>query len=272
MTTPSGSTELLALFGRDLLQSPSPRTHTRWANECQLDLVYLPLSCSSESEFIHLATALMHSSHFRGGNITNPYKRTALRIPSLRIDATAELCKAGNTLHRIGDEWWLSNTDLPGCIASLNALISQQPDDFSVVLMGNGAMTQTVRAALTAVCQEKRVKPRQVTQLLRSDFEQKMFAPLGQTQEPLIVINTLPVGTQDAADAAATELFNWLQDRRPSAPTALFDMSYRETPSCQRARSLGWIIETGRRLFEIQARASFTLWTQLPAPNSSIFE
>jgi shikimate 5-dehydrogenase len=272
MTTPSGSTELLALFGRDLSRSPSPRTHTRWAMECQLNLVYLPLSCSSEVDFIHLATGLMRSPNFRGGNITNPYKRTALNIPNLRIAATAELCKAGNTLHRISGEWWLSNTDLKGCIESLNSLITRPSDDFSVVLMGGGAMTQTVQAALAAICQERKIKPRQVTQLLRTDFEHKAFAPLGQTNEPLIIINTLPVGTQDAADAASADLFSWLQDRRPSAPTALFDMSYTETSSCQKARAFGWTIETGQRLFEVQARESFKLWTQQLAPNVAVFE
>lgn len=270
MLLPSGSTELLALFGGALRSSPSPQTHTHWARSCGLNLIYVPLTCASDLDFLQLANALMNCPQFKGGNITNPFKTAALRLEGIELAQSAQVCGAGNTLHHNGQNWVLSNTDLAGCMQSIRTLLTPSPTSFEIITLGTGAMSRTVAVAFERVCSELKIELQQSRVVSRAELESGTFGPLdGHRVERSVVVNTLPASTQVEADARATHFLKALQSTRVAETFALFDLSYHETETLKHARDNGWTVETGRQLFHVQARESFKLWTNIDLPSDS---
>lgn len=270
MQLPTGSTELLALFGGDLRYSPSPQTHSHWAHILRLNLVYLPLTCKSEQDFMRLVSALVCCPQFKGGNITNPFKKVALQLPNIQIEESARVCGAANTLHRCENNWKLSNTDLIGCLESLRTLLKGRPDSFRVFILGDGAMAETVSAAMKLLSVELRITPRHVYRFNRTDLTHQSYNQLILEPTDLgLCINTLPTATRPDANVAASAFLNWMNTARVALSHALFEMSYLDTMPTQFARANNWAVEDGTRLFEIQARESFKLWTSHLPPSGS---
>lgn len=267
MSLPSGSTELLALFGGAIRLSPSPQTHTYWAQKSGIDLVYMPLTCESETDFLQLASALMGCTQFKGGNITNPFKRTALQLPGILIDDSARDCGAGNTLSRCGENWLLSNTDLLGCISSLRRVLKHCQHTFDCFILGTGAMSRTVLVALDRVCTELAIQPQHIEILGRAQLSNNDYCFLQTKPNHLrVVVNTLPSATQSEADIQASRLLKALESASAADSYALFDLSYAETQAIRYARTNDWTVESGHHLFETQARESFKLWTNRYPP------
>lgn len=270
MQIPTGSTELLALFGGDLRYSPSPQTHSHWANSLGLNLVYLPLTCTTEQEFKTLVSALMRCPQFKGGNITNPFKKAALQLPNIQIEESARNCGAANTLHRCESNWKLSNTDLIGCAESLRKLLQGRPNSFRVFILGDGAMAETVSAALNHLSIELRITPQHVYWFNRANLAHRSYNQLRLEPTDLgLCINTLPTATQPDANVAASAFLNWMNTAHVALSHALFEMSYLDTMPTQFARANNWAVEDGARLFEIQARESFKLWTSHLPPSGA---
>ncbi|MEY2987372.1 MAG: hypothetical protein RJB13_893 [Pseudomonadota bacterium] len=270
MLLPSGSTEMLALFGAAIHASPSPRTHTHWAQSLGLNLLYLPLTCTNEAEFLNLASSLMSCPQFRGGNITNPFKTAALKLPNIELNESTLACGAGNTLHRIGDSWRLSNTDLSGCESSIHKILKDCSLPIDVFILGTGAMSRTVSVALDRVSSELQLKPRKILKISRGVLELGSFEVLNSILPThCLVINTLPGSTQSEADTRATQFLSSLASSRNADSFVLFELSYTETQAIQFARSNGWAVETGHHLFETQAKESFKLWTNHYPPSES---
>ena len=278
MFLPNGSTELLALFGAELSQSPSPATHSDWARLAELNWIYLPMTCRDEVGFHNLAKSLMGCRDFRGANITNPFKTSALQLPEVSIDSSAELCGAANTLYRGDDtakpDWRLANTDLLGCSESIRKILNcdrsfGMPEDTIVfVIFGTGAMARTCCVAIEQL--ELFANSKQTIKLSRTELEQRKFDTICSFHpNALVVINTLPTGTSPEADLLAAQSVEILNRLNVSARKYLFDVSYMKTKSCQLARSLLWNVVEGDVLFETQARASFKLWARRPSPTQA---
>ncbi|MEY4065552.1 MAG: hypothetical protein RIR26_1760 [Pseudomonadota bacterium] len=279
---PDGKTELLGLFGGELGQSPSPATHSAWAQHANLNWVYLPLPCPSEDSFLSLATELMQSVFFRGANITNPFKVSALKLPNVAWDASVERCGAANTLYRSmtpqGEcQWRLSNTDIVGCLSSLERIFQSDrmtgisKDHLKVVLLGGGAMMKTYSAALNLFFQKSNHKP-DLTVWTRLDLEKPFPREFPQGREQatgssLMLINTLPCGTSAEADENALRALHALDASVMTNQKFYLDAGYLESNTRKTAFQLNWYTVGGAGLFEAQARASFKLWTGFDAPN-----
>jgi len=275
---PNGSTELLALLGTELSQSPSPATHSEWARLANLNWIYLPMTCRDEAGFHSLAEALMGCRDFRGANITNPFKTSALRLPGVSIDSSAELCGAANTLYRGDDtakpDWRLANTDVVGCSESIQKILNYDrplsipKDKILFVIFGSGAMARTCCVAIEQL--ESFAHSKQTIKLSRTELELRKFDAICSFKpNSLVVINTLPTGTSPEADLLAFQTIETLDRLNVSARKYLFEVSYIKTKSCQLARSLLWTIVEGDVLFETQARASFKLWARRPSPTQA---
>ena len=78
----SGKTRLLAIFGWPLSYTLSPALQNRALAKLGMDARYLALPAPRAKDFLRLAKGLQASPHFVGANITNPYKRLALRLDS----------------------------------------------------------------------------------------------------------------------------------------------------------------------------------------------
>ena len=270
---PNGSTELLALFGAQLDRSPSPATHTRWANERALNWIYLPISAPGDESFLKMAQALMESPHFRGANITNPFKTAALRLSGVELDASARHCGAANTLYRKSQsnrhQWRLANTDLAGCSETLQKIFSEHShedlESLECVILGTGAMAHTCLAAInqkTTAAVAPRVQCFGRALLQTHQFNEDEL----QKAKVLLVINTLPSSTSDEAKELAQQTLATLARVSKGESKHLFDLAYGHTELHSIARNSGWSVVNGDQLFEIQARASFTLWARPTAP------
>lgn len=275
---PNGSTELLALFGRDISNSPSPATHSLWAELLKLNYLYLPLHCPDEESFHSLGSALMACKNFRGANITNPFKRVALSLPGVELDTTAARCGAANTLYRAETEsgglaWRLANTDLAGCSASIRKILSQQIEftnkerKLIFITLGTGAMARTCSRAIEEFRTEFQIiqNTQLQRQLLEEDFDANQILE-AQSADELILINTLPTGTSGEADQTALRALNKINQQTRHMRKHLFEVSYVNTRLSRQASSLRWNVIHGDLLFETQARESFKLWTDHSAP------
>ncbi|MEY3903181.1 MAG: hypothetical protein RL189_2487 [Pseudomonadota bacterium] len=290
-----GNTQLLVLLGKDLSRSPSPATHNRWAQLSKLNLHYNALSTSSETEFISLAQSLMRSQHFAGGNITNPFKTTALQLDGVSADSAALRCGAANTLYRRKDSsaasWHLTNTDLLGCSESIQKIMSSKGPDSSIVdliILGRGAMARTVlRAAedftaFTGVEFDALIGGRDNRPVdVLPEFKLNSFSHFNlndatslksiadglPANRRLLCINTLPGGTNAEAETTIHNTLHTLSNTGRWQQRKLFCVSYGTQTWHSTARQLGWDVLNGDLLFEIQARAAFKLWTSVDAPN-----
>jgi shikimate dehydrogenase len=276
---PNGKTELLGLFGGELDQSPSPATHSAWAEQLNLNWVYLPLPCQSEDHFLSLATQLMSSRLFRGANITNPFKSSALKLPHVHFDSSVKKCGAANTLYQVitpqgSSQWRLANTDLDGCLSALRLIFQSKLESgfanrhVQVVILGRGAMMKTYSAALELFFENKSDKP-DIEIWGREELTHPCWQEKGKTEDApvMLLINTLPCGTSDEADRSAVQALLALNSKFQSSRRIFLDVGYLDSQARKTARRLNWHCHGGEGLFDTQARASFKLWTGFDAPN-----
>ena len=300
LLTPDGTTKLLSLFGQHPEHSPSPATHTFWAQQSGLNIHYCALAVETPDAFTALAESLMRSPNFLGANITNPFKRDALGISGAACEASAASCGAANTLFRkpAGHSyvWTLANTDLDGCSESVEKILSKEKQNDNppvVVILGAGAMMQTMQVALentaaklnvnlTVFVAARRRTP-EFESVLKGTLSSKhlnvRFLNLtepdwhraaGSASAPeghLLCINTLPAGTSAGAERVVLDCIRLFTSEFPQSKKSLFCVSYGDKPWHRAAKDLNWAVLNGNLLFEIQARASFKLWTGCVAPN-----
>jgi shikimate 5-dehydrogenase len=296
---PDGQSRFFALFGKELGRSPSPATHTRWARTSGINLQYAALPIHDEAEFISVAQSLCKSPLFGGGNITNPFKAAALRLDSVNIDSSAIRCGAANTLYRNQQKeswiWSVANTDLAGCSESLKKILEKRhltPQSLWVAILGSGAMMRTTLCALedlpglseaiatgfvlgrapafetdmAAAFLNQSILPLVYRQIQESNLSKEALPEAKPTQH-LLCINTLPCGTSTEADTLARTCLAKLENQTEWASKNLFCVSYGDLPLHSWASQKGWSVMNGNLLFDVQARASFKLWTGLEAPN-----
>lgn len=276
---PNGKTELLGLFGGELDHSPSPATHSAWATQLNLNWVYLPLPCQSEDYFLSLATQLMGSRLFRGANITNPFKSSALKLPHVQFDSSVKRCGAANTLYRVmtsqgSSQWRLANTDLDGCLSALRLIFPSKLESgrtnkrVNVVILGRGAMMKTYTAAIELFFENESVKP-DVETWGRAELTHPCWQEIGRTQDTsdMLLINTLPCGTSEEADRTAVRALLAIDSKLHASRKIFLDVGYLASETRKTASRLNWHCHGGEGLFDTQARASFKLWTGFDAPN-----
>ncbi|MFZ9519473.1 MAG: shikimate dehydrogenase family protein [Silvanigrellaceae bacterium] len=296
---PDGQSQFCALFGKELGRSPSPATHTAWARAAGLNLQYSALQTQNEGEFHALVDGLRGSLNFRGGNITNPFKTTAMRLDSVGIDTSAFRCGAANTLYRVGETaghgWRIANTDLYGCSESLKKILEEiavESRSLKVVILGTGAMMRTCVCALEDLpgflntietililgrCNAFDVNFRSVSvpqkklDLKYAHFNEVIHigekSSNSKAHQHLICINTLPSGTSSEANALAELSLTKLGLQMQWTSKHLFCVGYGDLRLHRWAEQKGWQVVNGDLLFEIQARASFKLWTGVEAPS-----
>lgn len=216
--------------------------------------------------------------HFQGGNITNPFKRTALQLAGVECDQSAEMCGAANTLYRVADSgrpsWRLANTDLQGCSETLSKILSSNDtqtmsgEPLTFVILGTGAMADTCAQAIALM--SGHCHHTETITLSRNQLKSSAGKTLAvrKSKSLLVVINTLPSGTHAEADQLACAAIENLNAHFEGSKH-LFEVSYLQTNTIRKAASLGWHTLDGELLFEEQARASFKLWARCSAPSLS---
>ena len=258
---------LLAVLGRDVSRSLSPRLHAAAAAAVGLDVAYIPVSASDTAGFLEAVGALRTLGAL-GANVTVPYKRAALELAD-QVSNTAQEIGAVNTLTFAEGRVHGDNTDGPGLVRALSRLPKNRLE--RVQLLGAGGAARAAAWALG------RLGAGEVVITARSGAEAvaKLAGGRAATLEAVpgatLVLSTLP-GDRDLARQA---LRDWIDtSKRP----LVYDLAYGATetrdprtgatvlepepsPLVLAAQLEGLSGRDGRVLLVEQAALSLSLWT-----------
>lgn len=237
--------------------SLSPLLHETAARTLNLDIAYVPVSCSTGADFDRVVDALITLGAL-GANVTIPHKAAALDR-ALQVSPTAEEIGAVNTLtFREGGCIEGDNTDGPGLAAVLDALPASATRRIQILGAGGSA-----RAAAWAAVG---LRPESVTVCARSKSEAlaRSFGvdarPLSRAPDVTLVISTLP---KDEA-LARRALSEWIDLSGARAPVVC-DLAYgsrtENSPLVRLAHAQGLSAFDGRQMLVEQAARSLAIWT-----------
>jgi len=141
----TGAAVLAGVMGHPVRHSRSPLLHNFWLARHGIDGAYVPLAVAPAD----FATAVhgLRAAGFRGCNVTIPHKEAAFAVCS-RVEDSARLAGAVNTIVFSGAEIVGSNTDGAGFLANLAA--HDVADASPALLLGAGGAARAIAAALLA--------------------------------------------------------------------------------------------------------------------------
>lgn len=133
------------VLGNPIKHSLSPLMHNTAARAFNIDLSYHALQLMpSELQFL---PALMSRDHFKGANITLPYKKEVIEIMD-HIDQSVLKCGAMNTVVKSSSEELIGyNTDIYGFMRPLMPF-EDEIENGHAILFGTGGASLAVLAAL----------------------------------------------------------------------------------------------------------------------------
>ncbi|MEQ9500847.1 MAG: shikimate dehydrogenase [Deltaproteobacteria bacterium] len=246
---------LLAVIGRDVSQSLSPRIHRAAADALSLDVAYVPISVRDVTHF-GLAVDALRCIGALGANVTIPYKAPAFALAD-NVSNTARQIGAVNTLTFASDgRIQGDNTDGPGLLRVLSQL---PPGVFDrVQILGSGG---AAKAAAWAVAQLNtgavHVTARRGAEAV-ADLAGGTAHPLGPIDGVTLVISAIP----GDGDLAKRVLEAWVDDgQRPIVCDLAYGGVDRESPLALLARSAGLTAFDGRAMLAEQGALSLSLWT-----------
>ena len=256
----------LAIFGKPVVHSFSPRIHYLFADQCGLDVDYQAIEATPES-FPGLVADLARNGG-RGCNITVPLKRGAWKLAS-RCSEDASRAQAANTLVFHGaNDWYAHSTDGPGLVNDLQSIPGCSLPGARLCLLGAGGAAASVLNALLcsgpeSVLIANRTKDRAlVLAQAHSDLGKINICTPDEpgSMEPFdLVINATSLGHRGAAPELSP---SWLK------PDGLcYDMNYGKAAEPLRQLCLESSIRysDGLGMLVAQAALSFQLWTdQVP--------
>jgi len=136
----------LAVFGKPVVHSLSPRIHGLFADQCGLEVDYQAIEATPES-FPGLVTGLAGSGG-RGCNITVPLKHDAWKLAG-RCSESASRAQAANTLVFDGaNDWYADSTDGMGLVNDLRSISACRLSGARLCLIGAGGAAASVLGAL----------------------------------------------------------------------------------------------------------------------------
>jgi shikimate dehydrogenase len=257
----------LAVFGRPIAHSLSPRIHRAFAEACGLAVDYRAIEASAE-DFAARVSALAASGG-RGCNVTLPFKHDAWTLAARSSDGAARARAANTLVFETVQDWYADNTDGPGLVDDLERLRPGLLRAARVCLLGAGGAAAGVLAALlcsgtACVVVANRTLPRAAALVQRhTDLGRLEVCTPERVSDhgPYdLIVNATSSGHQGGTapvDAA------WL---RPDG--LCYDLNYGPAAEPLRCRcaSAGVAFADGLGMLVAQAALSFELWTgQRPA-------
>ncbi|MDX8394906.1 MAG: shikimate dehydrogenase [Mariprofundaceae bacterium] len=265
----TGKTKIFGIIGNPVAHSLSPLFQAWFLERHQIDAVYVPFHVPDEG----LADAMkgLWAAGVQGLNVTIPHKEAVL--PWVKMDASAALIGAVNTLRNTPDGWLASNTDWQGVEAVLSA--SKSPIDQPVLMFGAGG---TAKAVVHALCQRS-VEKLYICNRNR-DRAETLVTHIGQNYTG-IDCEILAWDSKAVCDAA-TKCGTWINttsiglhqdDEFPfqlSGKAVAVDVVYKpngDTAFCRMVRRQGLYALDGLLMLVAQGAASFSFWHNMAQPD-----
>jgi len=252
----------LAVFGRPVARSLSPRIHARFAEQFGFAVDYRAIEATPET-FPKLATELADHGG-RGCNITVPLKSVAWKLAAAS-SATARRAQAANTLlFESRSEWFADNTDGPGLVADLESGLHFHLGGSRICLLGAGGAAAGVLGPLMSAGPDCVLLANRTVETAarladdHADLGTVQACPLSGIvkQAPFdLVINATSLGHRGSAPELDA---SWL---RPEG--LCYDMNYgaAAAPLSRLCAERGIRYSDGLGMLVEQAALSFRLWT-----------
>jgi len=239
------------IIGYPLAHSFSPAYFKKKFTSLHIDAVYKAYPLASVHE---LAALLIEQPDLEGLNVTIPYKESI--IPLLdEMDSTATEIGAVNCIAIKNGRKTGYNTDVMGFEQSLNPLLTHHHTQ--ALILGTGGSSKAVGYVLRqlGIPFQKVSRSSQPGCLTYIDLTDEII------ESHKLIINTTPVGQYpDAQHAPAIPYQAIGKDH------LLYDLIYNpeETLFLQRGREKEAVIKNGFEMLQLQAEASWQLWTNQP--------
>ena len=265
-----GKTELLGVFGYPVSHSKSPVMHNALFKELNINAVYVALSPAPEA--LKNALAGFKALHFRGANITIPYKEKV--IPFLdKLSPISEFTGSVNTLYYENGKLCGTTTDPYGALKNLETVCSSLKNK-KIAILGNGGAAKAISFALLekqtelTIVSRNQEKGNALASKLKNIFESEIqvlsFEKFNATPFD-IILNTTPVGMHPDIFA------NPLPNAKFHASQIVYDIIYtpKETALLKQAKAQGATILNGEGMLVYQGLSSFKLWFREETKNLS---
>lgn len=257
-------TELFGIVAGDTCYSVSPWMQNLAFKAADMDRVFVPLQTDNIEEFIVRmvkAETREVDLNFRGFSITNPHKRSVIKLLD-RLDDAAAKIGAVNTLKIEGGKLIGFNTDAPGFVAPLKKVLGSVKGARVAIAGAGGA----ARACAYALKQEGAA----VSIFARSykkanDLADSLGVKAGAMNNSFrpgtidILVNATPIGTkgsrEEGAAIANSAQLNGLK--------LVYDLVYNpiDTPLIREARRAGVPAIGGVDMLIAQGARQFEIWT-----------
>lgn len=270
----TGTTKTVGLLGWPVGHSFSPLIHNAAFRALGLDYVYIPLPVRSED--VAQAVAGLRAFGFAGANVTVPHKVSV--IPFLdRLDASAALVGAVNTIVLSAGQLVGYNTDMTGFIASLQAAGVAIEGCRAAVMGAGGAARAVVCGLVAAGAANVTVGARDAgkARLFAASFAAGGVTGCGWEEADFrqalagcqLLINATPVGMHGGLDRQLP--LDWAA---VNSPAVACDLVYNplDTRFLRTAREQGHRTVDGLGMLVEQAVLAFALWTGREAPRTAV--
>lgn len=262
----NGKTEILGVFGFPVGHSKSPTMHNAVCQKLGINAAYLPFSPNPEN-FLSALDGLK-ALHFRGANLTIPYKEKVLPYVQ-ELSPISKFSGSVNTLYwkKSQNENILcgTTTDPYGALKNMEeAGISVNGK--SVALLGNGGAAKAIafallenNANLSIICRNLS-RGNELAKNLSQYFQNKNIEVSEfcnfDSQKPDIILNTTPVGMFPNINETPLPSASFRKEQ------FVYDIIYtpKETRLLKEAKKAGCKTLNGEGMLVHQGAASFKLW------------
>ncbi|MEO9970656.1 MAG: shikimate dehydrogenase [Hyphomonadaceae bacterium] len=254
-------TRLYGVIGDPIAQSLSPMIHRGWMREHDIDAEYLAMQIPAGELEDGLGTLARRGAS--GLNVTMPHKHDALALAGT-VTPRAKTIGAANTLWRPRDgTWHADNTDAPGFLATLAALISAPLRGQRVAVLGAGGAARAIVYALHSEGASILLANRT---LARAENLIAEYGDEGQAQgHQAVTLETGLIALENAdfvVNTTSLGFQNGSLDLPAGEGRLFYDISYGKAASVilTQAKAAGWRIADGLPMLVYQAAFSFERW------------
>lgn len=264
----------LGIIGHHISHSLSPIIHNAAIQELNLPMVYGIIDVTEE--MLPSLISSLRSLHFRGANVTIPYKQIIMKYLD-EVSEEAEKVGAVNTIINSNGRLIGYNTDVYGIYLSLLPYIDELKNNHIVVLGAGGATKATI-FALGKFFSPRRVtivnrtaeKAQQIINHFSEQYRLTKFCNFTSEEDiqreidvAALVINTTSAGMKPNIDTLPISSTISLQKNQ-----LVFDIVYNpvETLFLKRAKEVGARTIGGVEMLLGQGARAFELWTHHDFP------
>ncbi len=247
--------DIYGIIGKDISYSFSPDYFNNKFRRLGINAEYKIFELSEANEFPEFIAG---NPEIKGLSVTIPYKRSLHRFMDF-IDVPASICGSINSIkikHKNNKTFLSSyNTDIIGFERSIKPILKNSKIIKALILGSGGASN-----AISYVLRKQGIlfcivttKPAKLLHYNYSWLDKNVML------DNLLIINCTPLGTYPNAEESPNIPYEYITDKH-----ILYDLIYNpsETLFLKLGREHGATCINGQKMLELQADASWDIWTK----------